>query len=143
MFLLLCLFQSAAAVADLLVHPRFGSRGCQQQRALLRHCLALPHAALCHHLHRILQVEDEQDSGLHHVPALLYLPGPQRHVGGPHHRLSRLHLKVTLHHAVSQRLLVLSMLHILQNVENSCRIHSQLSILFETISVICVRGFLF
>lgn len=79
-------------MAHVLVHARFGSGRRQQQRPLLRHRAALHHAPLCHHLHCILQVEDEQGAGLHHVPALLYLPGPQRDAGGSHHYLPRYHL---------------------------------------------------
>lgn len=84
--------QTSGAVAPLLVPPRFCSGRRQQQRPLLRHRAALHHASLRHHLHRLLQVEDEQGSGLHHVPALLHLPGPQRDAGGPHHHLSSFHL---------------------------------------------------
>lgn len=80
-------------MAAVLIHPWFCPCGGQQQRPLLCHRSALPNAPLRHHLHRVVQVEDEQVSGLHHVPAVLHFPGAERHAGGPHHHLPRVHLK--------------------------------------------------
>ena len=80
-----------------MVHfKRLGGGVSEQCWALLRYCAALPHAAVRHHLHRFLQVEDEQAAGLPHVPAVLRLPHRVRHAGRQNHRLSSVHLSVRL-----------------------------------------------
>lgn len=49
----------------------------QLQRHGLQHSAALCHAAVRHPQHRLLQVEDEQGSRVHHVPPLFRLRGSQ------------------------------------------------------------------
>lgn len=94
-------------MADVHFGERYEAREGEQQRPLLRHRAPLPHAPLRHHLHRRLQVEDEQAAGLHHVPPLRRLLGGQRHAGGQDHNLPRLHLtQACFTHAVQQSTLL-------------------------------------
>ncbi len=79
-------------MAALLNLERLDSSGCEQQRPVLRHRSALPHAPLRHNLHRCVQVEDEQAAGFLHVHTLLCVPGGQRNAGGQDHQLPDLRL---------------------------------------------------
>lgn len=92
--------QVTVPVAHVHIDERFASRGGEQQRPILCHRAPLHHAPLRHHLHRCLQVEDEQAAGLHHVPPLHRLPGGQRHAGGEDHLLPGFHL--TPEHPLTQ-----------------------------------------
>lgn len=88
----LIFLQAAIPLAHLQHHQRLQAGTGEQQRPVLRNRPPIPHAALRHHIHRGLQVENEQVSGPSHVPALLRLPHRQRHAGGQNHRLPRHHL---------------------------------------------------
>lgn len=95
--------QVTVPVALVHVGEQFAARGGEQQRPVLRHRAPLHHAPLRHHLHRRLQVEDEQDARLHHVPPLRRLPGAQRHAGGQDHHVPDFHLThAHFTHAVQQ-----------------------------------------
>lgn len=67
-------------------------RNSQLQRPVLRHCAALPHATLRHHLHRRLSLEDEPNVGPHHVRTVLCVPRSQRSAGGSSPHLPSLNL---------------------------------------------------
>lgn len=84
--------QPAISLVTLCNPERHGSSDCEQQRPVLRHRSALPHASLRHYLHRCVQVEDEQAAGFPHVPAVLCVSGSQRNAGGQGHQLPSLHL---------------------------------------------------
>lgn len=88
-----------------LVVPLQGSESSagQLQRPLLCHRAPLHHAPLRHHLHRRVQVAHEQAAGLHHVHAVLRLPGGQRHAGGQGDHLSGVHLRGTFSHRPRHR----------------------------------------
>lgn len=73
-------FQVTSALAPLWFDIR-GTCPSQLEGHGLQHRTALRHVDLRHHQHSLLQVENEQGSWFHHVPALLCLrrrqPGPR------------------------------------------------------------------
>lgn len=77
--------QTAVPLAHVVLFQRNEPCASQLQRPLLCHRTPLPHAPLCHHLHRRLQVAHEQTARLHHVLAVFRLPGGQCHAGGQGH----------------------------------------------------------
>lgn len=87
------ILQLACSLAAFLSHQRIAACSRQQQWLILCDCFAFSHAAVCDLLHRIVQVENEQDPGLHDVPPLLRVPDHQRDVRGPDHILSCVRLR--------------------------------------------------
>ena len=85
--------QPAVPLAHVVLIQRHATGASQLQRPFLCYSAPLPHAPLRHHLHRRLQVAHEQAAGLHHVPAVLRLPGAERHAGGQGHLLSGVRLR--------------------------------------------------
>lgn len=84
--------QSAIPLAHFQHYQWLEASGGEQQWPVLRHRPSLPHAAVCHHVHCRLQVENEQESGLSYVFAVLCFPCCQCHAGGqnyclPHYSL--------------------------------------------------------
>lgn len=69
-------FQVTAPMAVVRADQRRARAG-QLQGHGLQHRSAVRHAALRHPQHSLLQVEDEQGPGLHHVPTILCLRGCQ------------------------------------------------------------------
>lgn len=66
---MLC-FQVAAPLAPVRADQRRARAG-ELQGYDVQHRASLRHAHLCHHQHRLLQVEDEPGPGFHHVPPVL------------------------------------------------------------------------
>lgn len=73
--------------------PQRRAGGRQLQWLVLRHRAALPHAPLCHHVHRCLSLEDEPNAGSHDVCTVFCVPRPQRPPGGSHPCLSSFNLR--------------------------------------------------
>ena len=79
--------QPAPSLDALLPHQWIAACCCQQQWLVLCNCFAFSHAPVCDLVNCIMQVENEQDPGLHHVPPVLCIPDNQCDAGRSHHIL--------------------------------------------------------
>lgn len=82
------ILQPACPLAALLSHQRITAGAGQQQWLVLCNRFAFSHALVCDLFNRIVQMENEQDPGLHNVPPLLCIPDNQRDVRRSNHFLS-------------------------------------------------------
>lgn len=94
------ILQSACPLVALLSHQWITACSSQQQWLVLCNCFAFPHALVCDLFNCLMQMENEQDPGLHDVPPLLYIPDNQRDVRRSNHFLSRICLSQS--HCCSQ-----------------------------------------
>lgn len=86
------ILQLAGPLVPLLPHQRTAAGSSQQQWFVLCDCFAFPHASLCNLINCIVQMENEQDPGLHHVPSLLCVPDHQCDVRRSNHLLPCVYL---------------------------------------------------
>jgi hypothetical protein len=80
--------QLACSLAALLSHQWITACSSQQQWLVLCNRLAFSHAPVCDLFDCIVQMENEQDPGLHDVPPLLCIPDHQCDARRSNHILS-------------------------------------------------------
>lgn len=88
--------QPACSLVAFLSYQWTTACSSQQQWPVLCHCPALSHAPVCDLFNCIVQMENEQDPGLHNVPPLLYIPDNQCDVRRSNHILSCIYLSQPL-----------------------------------------------
>lgn len=82
------ILQSACSLVPVLSYQWTTACSSQQQWLVLCNRFAFSHAPVCDLFNCIMQMENEQDPGLHNVPPLLCLPNNQCAVRRSNHILS-------------------------------------------------------
>lgn len=90
------ILQPTCSLVAFLSHQRTTACARQQQRLVLCNRFAVSHAPVCDLFNCIVQMENEQDPGLHNVPPLLCIPDYQCYVRRSNYILSCIRLSHSL-----------------------------------------------
>lgn len=90
------ILQPACPLVAFLSYQWTAACSSQQQWLVLCNCSAFSHAPVCDLFNCFMQMENEQDPGLHNVSPLLCIPDNQCDVRRSHHILSCIYLSQSL-----------------------------------------------